>query len=228
MYSDAADLAETRAAAPGPQVLPTHPWQNFPISQVAHHGQSCCEIAREWVVAMDSAQLNGSSTSSGPRWLREKFEWGPSPWPIHWCEIVSRKVIDCGAHSALAHEAFRARGLTAFRAQFIQRYSADALEQWRQTWTEQSVSDHWLGEDVIYHEANAILVNGDALKLWDSSAGWWIDPQQQAGYGSLSALRIFTDAGEGGAHSEGASYRWGAHRIRPNEWYFLEKSPEPL
>jgi hypothetical protein len=140
------------------------------------------------------AQLNGASTSSGPRWLREKYEWGPSAWPIHWCEILARKVIACGAHSALAQEAFQARGLTAFRAQFVQRYSADALDQWRQRWGEQDVSDHWLGDGVIYHEANAVLV-GDELKLWDSSAGWWINPGPQTGYGSLIAVRIVTEAG---------------------------------
>jgi hypothetical protein len=33
--------------------------------------------AREWVVAMDFAQLNGADLSSGPRWLRAKLQVGP-------------------------------------------------------------------------------------------------------------------------------------------------------
>jgi hypothetical protein len=66
-------------------------------------------------------------------------------------------VIDCGAHSALAHEAFTARGVTAFRAQFVQRYTADAQAQWRTKWGAEQVSDHWIGDEVIYHEGNAIL-----------------------------------------------------------------------
>jgi hypothetical protein len=222
MYSAAASLANEPLVHFPVEASPTHPWENFPISQVAHHGQSCCDIAREWIVAMDFAQLNGASLTSGPRWLREKYEWGPSPWPIKWCELVSRKVIDCGAHSALAHEAFKARGLTAFRAQFVQRYSADALEQWRRKWTDDSVSDHWLGSNVIYHEGNAVLV-GEQLKLWDSSAGWWIETQQNGGYGSLKALRLLSDAGsqrDGGP----VAVHWGEHTIRPNQWYDLESS----
>ena len=117
-------------------------WRDFPFSSLSHHGDACCDVAREWLLAMDFAQLNGGDPMSGPRWMREKYEWGPSPWPMHWCELVERKIIDCGAHSALAHEAFTARGVTAFRAQFIQRYSPDALAQWRGTgssrWTSRS------------------------------------------------------------------------------------------
>src|SRR4028118_555309 len=90
----------------------------------------------------------------GPRGLREKCEWGPSSWPMHWCEVVERKVIDCGAHAALAQEAFTARGVTAFRAQFVQRYSEDAASQWRTKWGADKVSDHWISDDVIYHEGN--------------------------------------------------------------------------
>jgi hypothetical protein len=220
MYSAAANLAKEPLAPLPEEATPAHQWQDFPISQVAHHGEACCDIAREWIVAMDFAQLNGASTTTGPRWLREKYEWGPSRWPAHWCEIVGRKVIDCGAHSALAHEAFIARGLPAYRAQFIQRYSADALEQWRRKWTNDSVSDHWLGADVIYHEGNALLVSGE-LKLWDSSAGWWIETEQNGGYGSLKAVRIVSDP----ASAPGpVVLRWGRHSIRPDTWYDVETS----
>ncbi len=215
MYLDAAEKldevrAEERPKAPSAGAR----WQHFPYSCLLHHGDTCCEIAREWVIANDFAQLNGSDLLSGPRWLRQKYEWGPSPWPMHWCDVVERKVIDCGAHSALAHEVFTARGVTAFRAQFIQSYTADALSQWRTKWVDDKVSDHWIGDDVIYHEGNALLVGEDELKLWDSSAGWWINPRQNGGYGSLAAVRIFADGQWGG----GDGFRWGERRIKPNEW----------
>ena len=58
-------------------------WEHFPISDIAHHGASCCELARDWVGAMDFAQLNGADLASGPRWLRARYEWGPSAWPTH-------------------------------------------------------------------------------------------------------------------------------------------------
>ena len=196
--------------------LPSARWQHFPFSCLSHHGEACCDVAREWILANDFAQLNGGDLLTGPRWLRQKYEWGPSAWPMHWCEVVERKVIDCGAHAALAHEAFTARGVTAFRAQFVQRYSADATSQWRKKWEDEQVSGHWLGDDVIYHEGNALLVGEDEVKLWDASAGWWINPRQAGGgYGSLEAVRIFAEGQWGG----GDGLLWGEHRIIPNEWH---------
>ena len=215
MYLDAAEQLDAIRTEEAPKALsPSARWQHFPFSELCHHGQACCDVAREWVIANDFAQLNGGNLLSGPRWLRQKYEWGPSPWPMHWCEIVERKVIDCGAHSALAHEVFGARGVTAFRAQFIQRYSKDALSQWRTKWTAENVSDHWIADDVIYHEGNALLVGEDEVKLWDSSAGWWINPVQNGGYGSLASVRIFAEGQWGG----GDGFRWGERRIKPNEW----------
>ncbi|HWT12619.1 MAG TPA: hypothetical protein VN231_07690 [Allosphingosinicella sp.] len=195
--------------------LASAPWDHCPFSSLAHHGDSCCEVAREWVLAMDFAQLNGGDLLAGPRWLREKYEWGPSPWPMAWCELVGRKVIDCGAYAALAHEAFTARGVTAFRAQFVQRYSPDALAQWRGKWSEDRVSDHWIGEDVIYHEGVAVMAADEDVKLWDASAGWWIEPRQAGGYGSLAAVRVFADGQWGG----GDGLRWGEHRLKPGIWH---------
>ncbi|HWH22318.1 MAG TPA: hypothetical protein VNT25_03370 [Allosphingosinicella sp.] len=196
---------------------PSARWEHFPYSCFSHHGEACCDIAREWVLAMDFAQLNGADLLSGPRWMRQKYEWGPSSWPMHWCEVVERKVIDCGAHAALAHEAFAARGVTAFRAQFVQRYSEDALAQWRTKWGEEQVSDHWIAEDAIYHEGNAVLVGEDEVKLWDASAGWWINSRQTGGYGALAAVRIFAEGQWGG----GDGFRWGENRIKPNQWHSI-------
>ncbi len=189
-------------------------WTDFPHSVLSHHGEACCEIARQWVVAMDFAQLNGAEPTSGPRWLRAKYEWGPSPWPMHWCEAVKRKTIDCGAHAALALESFRGRGLTAFPAQLVQRYSEEATEQWRGKWAGEEVSCHWLDGEHIYHEATALLVGEDEVKIWDSSAGSWVGPRQDGGYGSLTAVRIFADGQYGG----GDGFRWGERRIKPGEW----------
>ena len=60
-------------------------WQHFPASVISHHGERCCEIAREWILSMDYAQVNAGSLLAGPRWLRQRYTWGPSSWPIHWC-----------------------------------------------------------------------------------------------------------------------------------------------
>lgn len=199
---DAVDLA-----APGGK------WQHFPNSHISHHGAACCDIAREWLVAFDFAQLNGGDILSGPRWVREHSAWGASSWPIHWCEAVDAATIDCGAHAAIAHEVFVARGVRAFRAQFIQRYSADAAASWRRNWGNEGVSDHWIDGDAIYHEGNAVLVGDDTVKLWDGSAGWWLNPRGDGGYGSLAAVRIEADV-DGPAEG----LRWGDRRIMLNQW----------
>ncbi len=192
-------------------------WQDFPHSVLAHHGEPCCDVAREWVLAMDFAQLNGSDLASGPRWMRQKYKWGPTSWPIYWCDAVERDTLDCGAHAALAHEAFTARGLTSFPAQFVQQYSKDATSQWLKKWTDDAVSCHWIDDEVIYHEGVALLVDGEEeIKLWDASAGWWINPRQQPqGYGSLLAVRVFATGPFGG----GDGLRWGEHRIQPGVWH---------
>ncbi len=198
-----------------PQRLASETWENFPYSSLSHHGSACCDIAREWVLTMDFAQLNGADLSSGPRWLRAKYKWGPSPWPMHWCEVVRRKVIDCGAHAALSREALSARGLTAFPAQLVQLYTRDATEQWRRSWSEEQASCHWLDGEHIYHEVTALLVGKDEVKIWDGSAGSWIDPRQPGGgYGSVVAMRIFADPQFVPEHG----FAWGERRIFANGW----------
>jgi hypothetical protein len=189
---------------------PSTRWETFPYSCIAHHGEACCDVAREWVLAYDFAQLNGADPLSGPRWLRQKYKWGPSPWPMHWCEAVERKTLDCGALGCMAREVFTARGQTAFPAQFVQQYTTDATSQWAGAWDEEKVSTHWIDEDVIYHEATALVIGDGEVKLFDPSAGWWMNPRQTGGYGALLAVRIFD--------GEGRTYKWGDHRLTANSW----------
>lgn len=192
-------------------------WTHFPVSELSHHGQACCETARHWFSGMDFAQLNNGGVMSGPRWIRRKYEWGPSAWPLHWCDALNAKVIDCGAHSALAHEAFEARGLTAFRAQFVQAYDERAIDQWRTRWGEDEASDHWLGDDYIYHEGNALLVGAGEVKLWDGSAATWLNANQTSGYGSVIAVRLKSPSSQDNL----SHVTWGHHRLHFNEWQDL-------
>ena len=196
------------------EACPSEPWRDFPHSELSDHGAACCRAARHWVRAMDFGQLNGDQLTSGPRWLRARFKWGPTRWPIHWCDVVKQKVIDCGVHSALAHEAFTARGLTAFRAQVVQRYSTDSVAQWRLKWQVEEASDHWLIGDLIYHEANALLMGDGEIRIWDSSAGWWLNERQGAGYGSVAAVRIIADPEVYGSRN----LKWGGSSLEPNSW----------
>ena len=215
-------LAEGNTAAISPfEPEPTSgdAWEHFPFSCLSHHKGHCCDVAREWLLAMDFAQLNGADLSSGPRWLRANYKWGPSSWPMHWCEVVKLKAIDCGAHAALSREAFAARGLTAFPTQLVQRYSEDATEQWRCNWVEEEVSCHWLDGERIYHEATALLIADNEVKIWDGSSGSWVDARQPSGgYGSLVAVKVHADPQF--VRHEG--FKWGDRRLLANVWNQIE------
>jgi hypothetical protein len=208
---DETDFVDTRAAM--------QKWEHFPISTISHHGEQCCRIAREWVLSTDYSQLNAGDPLTGPRWLRRKFAWGPSSWPIHWCEAVERKKLDCGALAALATEIFASRGVRSYPAQFIQQYTEDATRQWSKNWESDDVPVNWIKDDLIYHEACAVVVRDNEIRLWDPSASWWVNPKQFGGYGCLLALRVF--AAQANAPSE---LVWGTHRISPNRWEKIERA----
>ncbi len=194
-------------------------WNDWPASALAHHGADCCRVARAWLLSMDYSLLGGASVLTGPRWIRHKYTWGPSNWPLHWCEAVRQKTLDCGALAALAHEVFVSRGVRSFPAQFVQQFSDDATRDWHRRWQDADTTVKWIKEDLIYHEGCAVAAGGDEIKVWDASAGWWINPKQFGGYGGLLAVRIF-DAQAG----PDTAYKWGEHRIAPNVWEKVERA----
>ncbi|MBW3616351.1 MAG: hypothetical protein KY446_01165 [Proteobacteria bacterium] len=207
---------ETRAvqATEVPEVTScTVKWDSWPASTISHHGQACCEIAREWMLANDFSQLGDAAALTGPRWLPKKYPWGPSPWPMHWCEAVGRKKLDCGAHQAISQELFTARGVQSRPAQFVQQFSEEATRHWGHKWGEDQVPAGWIDGDVIYHEGCAVTVEGDEIKLWDASAGWWIDPQQSGGYGALLSVRILDPSAEAPQ-----TLSWGGRQLALNRW----------
>ena len=193
-------------------------WRHWLPSQISHHGGICCEIAREWVVATDFSETGGDSPLTGPRWLRQKFNWGASAFPIYWCEAVQKKTLDCGALAALAHEVFALRGVRTFRVQMVQKFSEVATSQWTRSWSaDGDLGLNWINNDLIYHEGCAIAVSNDSeIKVWDSSAGWWVDAKSAgAGYGSLLAIRLQS-------HDTEALYQWGNHTICSNRWQKID------
>lgn len=192
-------------------------WRDFPVSVISHHGRVCCEIAREWLISMDFSKLNAGSVLTGPRWIRQRYSWGPTRWQIHWCEAIHKKSLDCGALAAFAHEVFEMRGVKSFRVQLVQRFSPEATAQWSSRWSGEKTSVHWINNDTIYHEGCAALIKDDEVKIWDASAGWWIDPKQSEGYGALLAVKLIDYESE-----ESKIFKWGARRIIPNRWQRVE------
>jgi hypothetical protein len=188
-------------------------WQDWFASEISHHGGMCCEIAREWITSTDFSELGGSSIYTGPRWLRLKFNWGASSFPIYWCEAVRKKTLDCGALAALASEIFNARGVKNYRLQMVQRYSEVSTSQWSNSWHDTSEQLRWMNDDLIYHEGCAVQVSDSEVKIWDASAGWWVDPKTKDGYGSLLAARL-----SGYNLPSGVCFDWGKHRLNAHQW----------
>lgn len=195
-------------------------WEHWQPARVSHHGLACCEIVKEWIISTDQSLLNGGNEMTGPRWIRHKFEWGPTRYPIYWCEIGRAKVLDCGVHAALAQEVFLARGVRSFRAQMVQEFTESAAAQWQLQWEDRDAITTWMDGDLIYHEGCTIVGPDGETKLWDPSAGWWIDARSTTGYGSLRALRIVTMDGT-------ERFDWGGRIVPANEWTVTEPSPKP-
>ena len=213
MYLAEVETREARETNPPEVVSCTAKWDSWPASAISHHGQACCEIAREWMLANDFSQLGDAAVLTGPRWLRQKYPWGPSPWPLHWCEAVARDKLDCGAHQAISQELFTARGVKSYPAQFVQQFTEDATRHWGHKWGEEDVPAAWIDGDVIYHEGCAVEVGDGEVKLWDASAGWWINPQQDGGYGALLSVRILDVGAE-----DVRPLKWGSARLTLNSW----------
>src|SRR5215469_12920868 len=62
-------------------------WRQVSGSTLAHHGP-CCDRARAWLTAMgrsyDFSSTDGLAMA-GPRWITQRWAWGPTRWPIAWC-----------------------------------------------------------------------------------------------------------------------------------------------
>ena len=191
-------------------------WRHSAPSLIAHHGKACCAIAREWLFSTDHSQLNGEHKLMGPRWVRRKYKWGPSQWPMTWCHAVEQDSLDCGALAAITSEIFAVRGVDCYPVQLIQQYSEETTSHWSAKWTTHPASTQWIQGALIYHEACAVQIGASEIKIWDPSAACWFNPKQFQGYGSILALRLTT--GTAGVQR----FSWGHHEIESKEWQILQ------
>ena len=192
-------------------------WQTIPASVVQDHGERCCRIARGWFFAMDHAHLSAGDVLLGPRWIRARYKWGPTRWPLYWCEAMNLKTLDCGALAALAVAAYQSRGVRCYTTQLVQRYSKHDARNWLRNWKEGEASINWIKDDLVYHEACAMVSAQNEIRIWDPTASWWVNPKQFAGYGAVLALRVLT------SNTPHASYlKWGTERIFVNNWQHVQ------
>ena len=73
-------------------------WFEHPASELVHHDSDCCEEARLWFLSFARSMEIGAFDRyqiKAPTWLSKQFDWGPSEWPMSWCQVVKEEVIDC-------------------------------------------------------------------------------------------------------------------------------------
>ena len=196
-------------------------WRYSSPSAIGHHGKSCCSTAREWMFATDHSLLNGQDNLMGPRWVLQRYDWGPSQWPMTWCFAVQQEVLDCGALAAISKEVFTARGVVSHSIQLIQEYTDNTTYHWAKAWTEHPASTHWIQGALIYHEACAVEIGSNEIRLWDPSAGCWINPKPSGGYGSIRAIRVRTNLAV-----FSRVLTWGTYRIPSDEWHIIPTKKE--
>ena len=193
-------------------------WADCPPSEISHHGRACCDTALQWLTMMDYSQLKAGDPLTGPRWIRARYKWGPTLWPLYWCEALQAKTLDCGALATLSRQAFVGRGLECHTAQLIQRYSQNDCAHWTTNWNRDGAHTLWIRGELVYHEGCAVVKGEDEVRIWDPTAGWWVTPKQFAGYGEVLAVRFVTSS------RASSPLTWGPHTLSPNRWQRLKRA----
>lgn len=187
-------------------------------SGIGSHGLLCCRIAEAWFASM--AQSIQAQRAMPPSWLRERWEWGPVAWPVHWCEAMAVKKLDCGALAALGRYAVEISGGAALPVQLVERADPSAVANWRAAWQIADGATSWMWDEFLYHEAIALVQDGAHVSLWDTTHACCIDRKATEGYGSLVAVRI--SASRTAQHEwEGSRVFWKGRQLELGQWYRL-------
>ncbi len=180
------------------------------VSEPVDHGSACCRTARRWLGSIHAAGAP-SAPLSGLAWISEMYPWGPSGWPISWCELVEQEKLDCGAQAALAREALRDSGSVVLGVQLLIRASSADIAHWRRAWADGGIAPGWLFERLYYHEA--VGVSDDHLVVFDPTRNWKIPPDATTSDGTVAAIRV------SGGHTN--TVQWGQHELTVGDWTVL-------
>ena len=209
MSAGPATAVNDRVAGAAAQVVDLVRWQE--ISHPVDHGSSCCSAARSWLGAIHAA---GGPTAalSGLGWISDMYPWGPSQWPMAWCDLVAEEKLDCGAHSAVAREVARRSGVDLLGVQLLIWAGAGDIAHWGSAWREGGVAPTWLFENLYYHEAVGVAED-ERLVVLDTTRNSRVTPDGRTGNGSVAAIRISGGGGE--------TLRWGPHDVAVGQWTML-------
>ncbi len=159
-----------------------------PSHLLTHPSGRCCSRVHSWFKAM--AYSYGIMNLGLPYWLHDQWEWGPSKWPMYWCEILKNKTIDCGVFAELAEVALKETGQKTMRVQSIEEYSSDVCQNWEHLWSSADCCGDWINGIFVYHEMVG-LVHED-LKIWDPVDNHFITFSKRANkqQGRMVAIRL--------------------------------------
>jgi len=187
-------------------------WRHRSPSSLSDHAGPCCTAARAWFGAM---ALSRPPCEGEPVWVSRRHRWGPSPWPLFWCEAVTRETLDCGALAALALEAFRVRGVPVFHVQLVERVPAEWIAQWNAAWEASRCPADWIREELAYHEACGVL-QGRQLSVWDPTDASWRKPDVT---GSAGIVAVRSLEPEGLRLPQ--TLIWSGLELKVGEWLVL-------
>jgi hypothetical protein len=186
-------------------------------STIRDHGKLCCQRARAWLRVVDSSNSYRDGQWHPPTWLRVEYEWGPVPWPIHWCSIPEMDKLDCGALAAVAGELYRLRGYPVSAIQLALRYPSYAAEQWTHMWEREGMSTAWIHGAYCYHEACGVI-RGQAIQVWDPTENRWLSPPDSPynTFASVVAIKIAEPR-----VGKNCILAWEGLQLRPRVWQSL-------
>ena len=181
-------------------------------SILSSHGGQCCDVAGGWFRSMARAAANEFDPHPWP--VASRWPWGPTRWPLYWCEAVIAKELDCGALAALSAVALSEAGRETLRVQLLQRFSREFTEHWERRWRATPDSQPWIWGDLAYHEVVGLKA-GESLRLWNPTESCWITASAQPQTGRILAMRVLPNEGAGNAPRE---IYWEGNGIPLGQW----------
>jgi hypothetical protein len=167
--------------------------ENQPPSRLASHDAPCCTIARSWLCGMACAAVSQLGNELG--WISARWAWGPTCWPISWCEAIEEPELDCGALADLAATSLLENGHEVYRVQLVEQHAPAQIALWAARWREVLGSPQWIWGNLVYHEVVGVR-DGPKLRLWDPARAMWRGPGAEAGGSRIDAIRAMPPAGE--------------------------------
>ena|SRR5215831_1710025 len=193
-----------------PDTLERKEWRQSSGSTLGSHGP-CCDRARSWLLGMARSHdyaCTDALAFAAPRWMTEKWSWGPTRWPIAWCQAVKSEAIDCGVFAVFAREIFRAKGIEAYPGQVLRTYAEESTAHWRSKWHSLPGAFEWIGSRVVYHEVCVVRSGPREARIYDPTEGFWLEPSVHGKHGAHLAVRAEVPV----------ALKWGAYNLVHGQW----------